>query len=135
MVGKAVSRLAKLDEENSTRIEAYKNWEIPQIPFGGNGNGLQVWVDNFVCESLRTGIIASNKIESVLNEWSNPYHEEFKPRTLWSLNNCFTQVLKKYKNPHEATVRGIKLTNLCDKAVGIDFSTEIELTDENYEVN
>ena len=132
MVGKAVAKLSQVDQENSIRIEAYKNWEIPQIPFGGN-DGLQVWVDNFVCESLRIGIIASNKIESVLNEWSNPYHEEFKPRTLWSLNNCFTQVLKKYKNPHEATVRGIKLTNLCDKAACLDFSTEIVLTDGNLE--
>jgi hypothetical protein len=30
----------------------------------------------------------------VLADWRKPQHEEFEPRTAWSLFNCFTEVLK-----------------------------------------
>jgi hypothetical protein len=30
----------------------------------------------------------------VLADWRKPRHEEFEPRTAWSLFNCFTETLK-----------------------------------------
>jgi hypothetical protein len=33
-------------------------------------------------------------LQDVVKEWNEPRHEEFAPRTLWSLNNAFTEVQK-----------------------------------------
>jgi hypothetical protein len=34
------------------------------------------------------------QIPSILKEWRNPRHEQFQARTLWSLFNSFTEVLR-----------------------------------------
>ena len=39
------------------------------------------------------------EILSVLDEFRNPRHEEFKDRTRWSLLNAFTETAKKYSPP------------------------------------
>lgn len=39
-------------------------------------------------------IISPRQISVALSDWNRPYHEEFKPRNLWSLYNCFTEALK-----------------------------------------
>jgi hypothetical protein len=33
-------------------------------------------------------------IMDVVNEWHKPRHREFRPRTVWSLFNAFTETLK-----------------------------------------
>ena len=43
--------------------------------------------------------IPSCDILSVLDEFRNPRHDEFKPRNRWSLLNAFTETAKKYSPP------------------------------------
>lgn len=49
---------------------------------------------DIVCRALRAGVVPAQAVPSVLNEWHEPKHEAFAPRTAWSLFNAFTEVAK-----------------------------------------
>lgn len=47
-----------------------------------------------VLELHRTKLISRTNIHKMVLEWDRPRHEEFKPRTAWSFQNCCSEVLK-----------------------------------------
>jgi hypothetical protein len=55
----------------------------------------------------------------VLADWRKPRHEEFEPRTAWSLFNCFTETLKETSlfklAPHTQALHGL-LDQFCGVA-------------------
>ena len=62
--------------------------------------------------------ITTSQIPEVLAHWRKPEHEEFRPRTAWSLFNAFTEAFKEI-NPHTAIARGEALHGLFDGAVAL----------------
>ena len=42
-------------------------------------------------------VLSSTNIKRIVDEWDKPRYEEFKPRTLWSLQNACAEVFKKIK--------------------------------------
>jgi hypothetical protein len=44
--------------------------------------------------AIRVGITPASRLPKILEAWDEPKHEEFEPRTAWSLFNAFTEVLK-----------------------------------------
>ena len=50
---------------------------------------------------MDAGAITSTQVPNVLQEWREPSHAEFLPRTAWSLFNAITEVHKRV-NPHTA---------------------------------
>ena len=61
--------------------------------------------------------IAPSAIPRVLKEYREPWHEEFMPRTAWSLHNAFTEVLK--EKAHLIPERSRILTSVFDRELGI----------------
>jgi hypothetical protein len=57
------------------------------------------------------------QITAILREWRNPRYEEFQERTLWTLFNSFTEVLK--GNLNELPRRTEALHGLLDSYVGL----------------
>jgi hypothetical protein len=47
-----------------------------------------------ICDVFTQGIMPSRFLSEVVKEYLEPRHEEFAPRTAWSLNNAFTEVQK-----------------------------------------
>lgn len=47
-----------------------------------------------ICDAFTEGIMPNRFLGDVVNEYLKPRHEEFAPRTAWSLNNAFTEVQK-----------------------------------------
>lgn len=45
-------------------------------------------------KALRAGFVTAQMLPGVVQEWHEPRHEEFAPRTAWSLFNAFTEVAK-----------------------------------------
>lgn len=86
MVQESLVELPTLRKNQESRIEAYKST-------GFNDN----WARCAIMRAAEEGCIAYNKAGKVWNEWKNPRHEEFAPRTAWSLFNGFTEVLKDYQ--------------------------------------
>ncbi len=44
--------------------------------------------------AIRVGITPASRLPKILEAWDEPKHEEFEPRTAWSLFNAFTEVQK-----------------------------------------
>ena len=83
MTERAIGRLVSKWHDQDKRIEAYRGFEISDPK-----------AHDLVIRSVDVGALAPSRIPNVLREWRKPQHVEFEPRTLWSLFNSFTEVLK-----------------------------------------
>jgi hypothetical protein len=45
-------------------------------------------------EAIRANVLPASRLPKVIEAWEEPQHEEFAPRTAWSLFNAFTEVQK-----------------------------------------
>ncbi len=69
--------------------------------------------------SADEGCIAWSAIGKVLTEWREPQHEEFEPRTAWSLHNAYTEVAKTSfeRNAIATSAATVRLTDLFDQLI------------------
>jgi hypothetical protein len=74
-------------------------------------------VNDFLVRSVAVGILPPTKLMTVRAEYLAPRHEEFAPRTAWSLFNSYTEVGK--AAPSALTNRTLALHGLMDSLVGI----------------
>lgn len=65
------------------------------------------------------GVAPWSGLKAVAAEWKEPRHEEFRPRTAWSLVNAFTEQAKgrQAKNPADAADRTMRLAGVMAEAV------------------
>lgn len=76
-------------QQQSGIIERMKNTQITDKEVG-----------NLLLTYIREKyILSSTNIKRIVDEWDNPKHDEFKPRTLWSLQNACAEVFKGIKSP------------------------------------
>jgi hypothetical protein len=61
------------------------------------------------------------RCQRVLSDWRTPRHEDFEPRTAWSLFNCFTEIMKGLSIFNLAP-RTQALHGLLDQLTGVKFS-------------
>lgn len=61
--------------------------------------------------AIQRGIVAQHDLADVFKEYHEPRHEEFRPRTAWSLLNAFTEVMRnmQVRNPAELARRTMRL--------------------------
>lgn len=59
-------------------------------------------------------IVGWRTVPKVVEEWRKPQHEEFAPRSAWSLLNAFTECLKEHQlsQPQRAALETIRLQKL-----------------------
>jgi hypothetical protein len=81
---RAVARLADLRNLKTKRIDAYKATPLAE----------ERTVHDLVVRSVYSRALPGSHIVDALNEWRMPRHEEFQPRTVWSLFNAFIETLK-----------------------------------------
>jgi hypothetical protein len=65
------------------RIGAYKAKNLPDSS-----------AHDLIIRSTDVRACTPRQIPAILKEWRNPQHEEFHARTLWTLFNSFTEILK-----------------------------------------
>ena len=82
-IGSAVASLASFREAEEDRIR--KMVEIDLTP---------AMASHLILLAYRRGIISALQLPKVCQAWEEPAHEDFRPRTAWSLFNAFTEVLK-----------------------------------------
>ncbi len=79
----AVASLASFQEAESLRIKTMAEMELSPAQ-----------ASHFILTAFRRGIISSLQLPKVCEEWETPSHDDFLPRTAWSLFNAFTEVLR-----------------------------------------
>lgn len=83
LITEAVGKMHDARHRQDERIDAYKGREISDLE-----------AHDFVIRALDAQAISTRQVKPVLQEWREPRHPEFKPRTAWSLFNAFTEVGK-----------------------------------------
>lgn len=73
---------------------------------------------HLLVKAMQHEVIPQSKALKVVKQWHEPEHEEFKPRTLYSANNAFTEVFKELSYT-SLPQRSKKLTGLCHHKAGI----------------
>jgi hypothetical protein len=82
-IAEAVTSLASFRDAEAGRIQRLAEMELSPAA-----------ASHLILSAFRRGIISSLQIADVCKEWETPRHEDFKPRTAWSLFNAFTEILR-----------------------------------------
>lgn len=97
-VGSLNAKFHRMDE----RIAAYKVHRLTDKA-----------AHDFIIKAIDCRSITPTALPEILHHWREPLHDEFRPRTMWSLFNAFTEQFKSL-NPHTVTKRSEALHGLCD---------------------
>jgi hypothetical protein len=70
--------------------------------------------ESLILRAWERKIISHLQLPAIVSEWRKPSHEEFSPRTRWSLFNAFTEVLRPFSvsNPQNFAHRTMELNTL-----------------------
>jgi len=106
LVAKATAALVSSRQIEHTRIATYKT-----VNFDDKS------AHDLIIRAAQMNYFPASDIIPVVNEWHKPRHEEFAPRTGWSLINAFTEIGKSWgKSLPQRTQR---LYGLFDAACGV----------------
>ena len=85
LMANAMSRVGDEFVNQERRTEAYKEAPLDRTD-----------VHHVMMECVRSKAIPPSQLMQWIQEWDAPSHEEFEPRTAWSLQNSFTEVAKRW---------------------------------------
>ncbi len=106
LAGSAVGRLNCYWENNEQRIHRYRSVRIGDVR-----------AHDLIVRAVDNGVMANSYIPRVLGEWREPSHPEFRARTVWSLQNAYTEVFKGRLDLLPG--RTARLHELLDQEVGL----------------
>jgi len=107
LVERAVGRLVDKWHDQDRRIAAYRGSEIEDRA-----------AHDLIVRATDVGVCTNRLIPTVLHEWREPRHTQFRDRNVWSLFNSFTEALKG-GNLAELPKRTEALRGLLDVHVGL----------------
>jgi hypothetical protein len=101
----AVGALKSFQEAEAERIERFTRAELTDDQ-----------ADALILRAYERGIIGARDLPRLIREWRTPAHADFKPRTVWSLFNAFTEALKERvtARPSEYALQTMRLNGLID---------------------
>lgn len=99
----AVQSLGQFRDVEAARIGQFQAKAITDIE-----------AESTILRSFEHGIVSNRLLPKVIQEWRSPSYAEFKPRTLWSLFNCFTTIMgdRQKSNPQQFAYMTIRLTDM-----------------------
>jgi hypothetical protein len=74
--------------------------------------------DHLMVEAVRRNVLPASQLPKVIDAWEKPKHEEFAPRTAWSLFNAFTEV-QKTRSARAQVEDGLRITRLFREALAL----------------
>lgn len=108
LINRALGRLGDHRDGLNRRIEAYKSTSITDAA-----------AHDVAIRSLDAKVIGPTALPRLIGEWRRPTHDDFAPRTAWSLFNAYTEILKGVQLADLAR-RTQTLHGMFDNLVGLD---------------
>src|SRR5260221_13639486 len=108
LIYRMLSQVSAMRERNDGEIAAMKVRELPPAP-----------AHHLMVEAIRASVLPASRLPKVIEAWEEPRHEEFIPRTAWSLFNPFTEV-QKGGSPRSQMEGSLRLSS--------SFRNELQLT-------
>lgn len=104
-IAKAVGTLASFQKAEGSRIAAMRAQEI-----------CETQAESLILRAYDRDIVSHLALPKVISEWREPSHEDFRPRTVWSLFNAFTSALQERarSNPQAYALQSMKLYALLN---------------------
>ncbi len=108
LIYRMLSQVTSMRERIDGEIAAMKVRELPPAH-----------AHHLMVEAVKAEVVSASRLPKVIEAWEEPKHEEFAPRTAWSLFNAFTEV-QKAASPRLQMERSLRLSQL--------FRKELQLT-------
>ena len=83
LIYRMLSQVSSMRERTDGEIAAMKVRELPPAH-----------AHHLMVEAVKANVVPASRLPKVIEAWEEPRHEEFLPRTAWSLFNAFTEVQK-----------------------------------------
>jgi hypothetical protein len=83
LIYRMLSQVSSMRDRTDGEISAMKVRELPPAH-----------AHHLMVEAVKASVVPASRLPKVIDAWEDPRHEEFKPRTAWSLFNAFTEVQK-----------------------------------------
>lgn len=102
-----------------SQLHQYLGMEARRVAWMRDAEVEEDKANSLILQTYEQGIIGARLLPEVIHEWREPKHDEFKPRTMWSLLNAFTEVLKDRQRtqPARAAEETIRLQSLLTQGV------------------
>jgi hypothetical protein len=107
LIYRMLSQVSSMRERTDGEIAAMKVRELPPAH-----------AHHLMVEAVKANVLSASRLPKVIEAWDEPRHEEFAPRTAWSLFNAFTEV-QKGGSPRFQMEGSLRLTQL--------FRTQLQL--------
>lgn len=105
LIYRMLSQVSSMRERTDEEIAAMKVRELPPAH-----------AHHLMVEAIRSNVLPASRLPKVLEAWEVPRHEEFAPRTAWSLFNAFTEV-QKSASPRAQMEDSLRLSSLFRKVL------------------
>ncbi len=103
-ISRAVAGLHQYQEAASHWIDRLRHWDLSEDA-----------ANSYLLQAYEQNVIGARLLPQVIKEWRQPKFDEYRPRTAWSLWNCFTAVLSRTRqasHPAQAALTTIRLQRL-----------------------
>jgi len=111
-ISHAVSGLHQYKEAAANWIDTMQHWDLSEDA-----------ANSYLLQAFERGVIGIRLLPLILQEWRNPRLSDYRPRTGWSLWNCFTDVIGRTRqkaSPAEAALSTIRLQKLLTPPLTLD---------------
>ena len=111
-ISQAVTGLHQYQESARQWIERLQRWDLSEDA-----------ANSYLLQAYECEIIGTRLLPLVIEEWRKPAFEEYRPRTGWSLWNCFTTVIGRSRqaaHPAQAAASTIRLQRLLSPPLVLD---------------
>lgn len=100
LIYRMLSQVSSMQSRIHAEVAAMRSWKLTTEA-----------ADHLMVESLRRSVLPASNLPKVIDAWERPAHEEFAPRTAWSLYNAFTET-QKSRSPRVQVENGLRLSAL-----------------------
>jgi len=83
LIYRMLSQVSSMRSRINGEIAAMKVRELPPAH-----------AHHLMVEAVKGNVVPASRLPKIIEAWEEPKHEEFRPRTAWSLFNAFTEVQK-----------------------------------------
>src|SRR5712691_5226793 len=108
LIYRMLSQVSSMRERTDGEIAAMKVRELPPAH-----------AHHLMIEAVKGNVLPASKIPQVLEQWLWSAHEEFAPRTAWSLFNAFTEV-QKGSAPRAQMEGSLRLSSLFRRELSLN---------------
>jgi hypothetical protein len=111
-ISEAVLGLNQYKKTIADWVDRMKRWDLTDDA-----------ANSYLLQAFERGVIGVRLLPLVLREWRHPRLEDYRPRTGWSLWNCFTDVIgrtRQQATPAEAALSTIRLQKLLTPPLTLD---------------